>query len=310
MFRRNIIRLRKEHDMTQEELADKLGIARQSVQKWEAGESTPDLERLGRVAKLFGVGVDDILNGDAVSCVDALKAKKKKLMAIRWIYAAAVLALVGLFVLTIPSKYTMIPFNKFEVPIDQAQDMADSMRNSITKVADYDDDDCEILGEDAYVCTNESGVSTWTTIVDEWDTRGIICEQNDVGGGYHPRESCLIKQTEDPWIATWEWRHPVTVLTNQIAILIFVIATYIAIYALVKYKFGNFVWCITQMIIFGLLFVVGVIRVIYLNVNNIEIHGLGVLDTEFLLPIIGIGLIGMGYPLLSLIFLGRRNLDK
>ena len=48
--------------MTQEDVADKLGVTRQSVAKWEAGESVPDLDRCKQLADIFGVSLDDLAN--------------------------------------------------------------------------------------------------------------------------------------------------------------------------------------------------------------------------------------------------------
>ena len=44
MFKDNLVNLRKFHDMTQEELAEKVNVSRQSIAKWESGDAVPDLE--------------------------------------------------------------------------------------------------------------------------------------------------------------------------------------------------------------------------------------------------------------------------
>ncbi len=56
-----ILRLRKEHGMTQEQLANALGISFQAVSKWENGISSPDLSTLPLLADLFSVSVDQLL---------------------------------------------------------------------------------------------------------------------------------------------------------------------------------------------------------------------------------------------------------
>lgn len=56
-----IIELRKKAGMSQEELAEKLGVSRQSVSKWEMAQSTPDLNRILKMSEIFGVTTDYLL---------------------------------------------------------------------------------------------------------------------------------------------------------------------------------------------------------------------------------------------------------
>ncbi len=56
--------LRKKHSMSQEQLADKLDISRQAIYKWEAGISIPELEKIKRLAEIFEVSFDDLLNDE------------------------------------------------------------------------------------------------------------------------------------------------------------------------------------------------------------------------------------------------------
>ena len=62
MFNENIVRLRKLNQMTQEDIAEALGVSRQAVAKWESGETIPDLEKCKLLAELFGVSLDDLAN--------------------------------------------------------------------------------------------------------------------------------------------------------------------------------------------------------------------------------------------------------
>lgn len=59
-----IIHLRKKYNMTQEDLAEKLNVSRQSVSKWEGNQATPDLNKVLKLSKLFGVTTDYLLNDD------------------------------------------------------------------------------------------------------------------------------------------------------------------------------------------------------------------------------------------------------
>lgn len=62
MISRNLSSLRKLYGYTQEELAEKVSVSRQSVAKWESGESTPDINICSKLAKLYNVTLDDLVN--------------------------------------------------------------------------------------------------------------------------------------------------------------------------------------------------------------------------------------------------------
>lgn len=59
-----IITLRKRMNWSQEELAEKLDISRQSVSKWEVGATIPDLDKILKMSELFGVSTDYLLKDE------------------------------------------------------------------------------------------------------------------------------------------------------------------------------------------------------------------------------------------------------
>ncbi|MBE6567322.1 MAG: helix-turn-helix transcriptional regulator [Ruminococcaceae bacterium] len=63
-FHSKMIKLRKIKGLTQESFAAEIGVSRQSVYKWESGQSYPDVEKLLKIARTFGVTVDDMLNDE------------------------------------------------------------------------------------------------------------------------------------------------------------------------------------------------------------------------------------------------------
>lgn len=65
--------LRKEHGMSQQELADVLGVSRQAVSKWELDDSVPSVENFVRLSKLFSVSVDSLLQ-DGMESENTAKA--------------------------------------------------------------------------------------------------------------------------------------------------------------------------------------------------------------------------------------------
>lgn len=62
MFKDNLIHTRKLLRMTQEDVAEKLGVTRQTIAKWETGETIPDLDKCKLLAQIFGVSLDDLAN--------------------------------------------------------------------------------------------------------------------------------------------------------------------------------------------------------------------------------------------------------
>ena len=59
-----IVLLRKKNNYSQEDLANELGISRQSVSKWESGNSIPDLDKIIKMSSLFGVSTDYLLKDE------------------------------------------------------------------------------------------------------------------------------------------------------------------------------------------------------------------------------------------------------
>ena len=62
MFGENLIQLRKMHQMTQEALAEKVGVTRQAIAKWEAGDSVPDLQTGQKLAEVLNVSLDELVS--------------------------------------------------------------------------------------------------------------------------------------------------------------------------------------------------------------------------------------------------------
>ena len=67
--------LRKAHNLSQEELASKLGVSRQAVSKWERSESSPDTDNLIELAKIYNLTLDELLNGE--DAIELIKENKE-----------------------------------------------------------------------------------------------------------------------------------------------------------------------------------------------------------------------------------------
>lgn len=60
-FNNKLYELRKQKGFSQEELANRLNVSRQTVSKWEVGDSTPDMEKLVAISDLFGISLDELV---------------------------------------------------------------------------------------------------------------------------------------------------------------------------------------------------------------------------------------------------------
>lgn len=78
-FCKNFVVLRKMHGYTQETIAEKCGVSRQAIAKWETGASLPDMYKLVDIAKLFDVSIDDLVCGNHLVGLDLLPAVDSKL---------------------------------------------------------------------------------------------------------------------------------------------------------------------------------------------------------------------------------------
>ncbi len=79
-FADNLMELRKLNNLSQEDIAEKIGVSRQTLSKYETGESLPDIERCKTLADLFGVTMDDLISyekndSDNLGCVIPPKGK-------------------------------------------------------------------------------------------------------------------------------------------------------------------------------------------------------------------------------------------
>ena len=74
-----IKKIRKDNNLTQKELANKLNVTFQAVSKWETGKSTPDVDTLKRISDLYNIDINDLLSG--------VSTKKKR----TWFYLVIVI---------------------------------------------------------------------------------------------------------------------------------------------------------------------------------------------------------------------------
>ena len=85
-FSEKLLTLRKANDLTQEQLAEKLDVSRQSISKWESGQATPELEKIVALSAVFNVTTDYLLKSseiDDLSVKTEMLEKHQQMMLIR-----------------------------------------------------------------------------------------------------------------------------------------------------------------------------------------------------------------------------------
>lgn len=73
----NLKKIRKDNNLSQEQLADELGVSRQAISKWESGAAYPEMEKLVQICQKFDVNIDDLLNKDIREVKGEEDSKKK-----------------------------------------------------------------------------------------------------------------------------------------------------------------------------------------------------------------------------------------
>ena len=75
----NIFQLRKKMNFSQEELAEKVNVTRQTISKWELGETCPDIKQAKELSKIFSISLDEMVGNDISEVVVEKVSNTEKL---------------------------------------------------------------------------------------------------------------------------------------------------------------------------------------------------------------------------------------
>ena len=83
-FSEKLYELRKKEGFSQEELAEKVNVSRQSVSKWESGQSTPEMDKLILLSNIFNISIDELVGKESINSLKiennaSIKPKKKQI---------------------------------------------------------------------------------------------------------------------------------------------------------------------------------------------------------------------------------------
>jgi transcriptional regulator with XRE-family HTH domain len=106
----NIKRFRKDKGLTQEEVANQLYVTRQLISKWEMGKSLPNIADVERLATVFGVGINDLLDDESIRSItlsEAIQNRQKR--RFHWISIPISLLAIGLGVFVLLTTWDPDP---------------------------------------------------------------------------------------------------------------------------------------------------------------------------------------------------------
>jgi transcriptional regulator with XRE-family HTH domain len=133
---KNISKLRKDNNLTQDDLAEKYFVTRQTISNWENGKSYPDLETLVKISDDFKISLDVLLKEDNKMVKDISKKQKRY----KWIiipivlYAVLIIGILGVVVYAYNSQYNLKGIsNILSVYIDE-----DREKEYVGKLDGYD----------------------------------------------------------------------------------------------------------------------------------------------------------------------------
>lgn len=121
-FNEKLVVLRKQHNLSQEQVAEKLGVARQTISKWELGETTPEMDKLIIMSELYNITLDELMKeeneGKVINDPNNTNSQKLAGMTIK------ILKGIGIFILIVAILYVFlmiigfVAFNKVETNSD------------------------------------------------------------------------------------------------------------------------------------------------------------------------------------------------
>ncbi len=96
-----LLQLRKEHALSQEDLAERLGVTRQTVPNWETGNTAPDIQQAKKLSEVFSISLDDLLDNDVKEIIMEKVSNTEKL-------AGLIIKILKVFALLIGAWVLMI----------------------------------------------------------------------------------------------------------------------------------------------------------------------------------------------------------
>lgn len=121
-FNEKLVMLRKQQNLSQEQVSEKLGVARQTISKWELGETTPEMDKLIIISKLYDITLDELMKedneGKNVNDPNNMNSQKLAGLTIKFLKG------IGIFIFIVAILYVfimiveLIAFNRLKTDSD------------------------------------------------------------------------------------------------------------------------------------------------------------------------------------------------
>ena len=152
---KKIAELRKKNNLSQEELAEKVGVARHTISKWEIGDTTPDINQVKIISKIFNISIDELVDNDINNVIVEKVSNTEKLAGItikilkvfgimRIVFITLILLFVIIFMVDMPrNDYDIVGRTKISCNLDNEEYVYEAEYNKNYQVINS--------GGDAYI---------------------------------------------------------------------------------------------------------------------------------------------------------------
>ena len=121
-FNEKLVILRKQHNLSQEQVAEKLKVARQTVSKWELGETTPEMDKLIMMSEIYNITLDELMKdeneGNVINDPNNTNSQKLAGMTIKILKGIGIFLLISVILYITLIVIGVIAYNKVETNSD------------------------------------------------------------------------------------------------------------------------------------------------------------------------------------------------
>lgn len=123
---KKLVELRKKKELSQESLAELIGVSRQTISKWELGDTYPDINQAKKLSKLFDVSLDELVDNDVKNIIVEKVNNTEKLVKITIIFMKSLVVLIILAIIGIIALFTF-----FNVQVVESNIHLRCLRNTL-----------------------------------------------------------------------------------------------------------------------------------------------------------------------------------